>query len=111
MTNNSIQTHCVAKCGKQFNVTKIHSEIVKRGIEKNYFRCPHCKHGYLAFYSSTETRKLQSEMRELHNKFKNHTSENIIFDDYAHDTFLQQEAELKLKIKQSIDAARLIAES
>lgn len=51
----------------------------------------------------TNPKELQKEMLELHKKFKHHTSKNIIFDDYAHDTFLQQEAELKLKIKQSMD--------
>ncbi|KYG90002.1 hypothetical protein A0U40_09770 [[Bacillus] sp. KCTC 13219] len=50
-------------------------------------------------------RKLQVEMSELHNKFKNHTSKNIVFDDYAHDVFLQQKAALEMEIKQSMNAA------
>ncbi|MDM5229644.1 hypothetical protein [Lysinibacillus pakistanensis] len=111
MANKPIEACCDKKCGKSFNITKLKTKKVKGGNEKIYFHCPHCKHEYIAYYASDETRKLQAEMRKLHNKFKNHTNNNIVFDDYAHDTFLQQEAELKLKIKQSMDEARMVAES
>jgi len=37
-------------CGKEFRITKLELDKLNRGIEKTYFRCPHCNKEYVAFY-------------------------------------------------------------
>jgi len=107
MTNKPIPAICDAEtgCGKPFNITKFRTRLVKGGNEKNYFRCPHCKQEYVTYYASKETKRLQAEMRKLHREAydtgSTMTAAGIQF----------KEAELKSKIKQSMDEARLVSTS
>lgn len=100
-----IKTFCNEGCQKPFSITKMPTVKVKQGIDKTYFRCPHCKHEYVAHYSSKETLKLQKQMRKFHRTAyapgSNMNSEEIA----------KLETELKAEIKKSMDDARTIAES
>lgn len=100
MKSNSIPATCDAGCKKTFTINKFRTKKVKRGIEKTYFRCPHCKHEYVAYYSSDETLKLQKQMRQLHVKMRNNDDVSLT----------QQESALKARIKQSMDEARRAVE-
>ncbi|AMQ06527.1 hypothetical protein [Sporosarcina psychrophila] len=62
MSNKPMAAHCDARCKKAFTITKFRTKKVKNGIEKNYFRCPHCKHEYITYYASAETLQLQKDM-------------------------------------------------
>ncbi|MET3658153.1 hypothetical protein [Sporosarcina psychrophila] len=104
MTNKPIAAHCDAGCKKEFTINKFRTKKVKNGIEKNFFKCLHCKHEYVAYYASAETLKLQKEMRKLH------TTMSYVDSIDAHNDQFRQEAELKAMIKQSMDDARAIAE-
>lgn len=101
MENKPIAAHCDSGCEKVFTITKIRTRKVKNGIEKNYFICPHCKQEYITYYASAETLKLQKEMRKLHVNMRGVDVTQFNLD----------EAMLKAKIKQSMDAARVIAEA
>jgi transcription elongation factor Elf1 len=105
MTNTKpILATCDAGCKKEFRISKFKTKKVKNGIEKTYFKCPHCKHEYIAFYASAETLKLQKEMRKLYVKMRN--TEGIPYGN----EYLEKETEFKMKIRQSMDEARRIAE-
>lgn len=106
MTNKPIAAHCDAGCKKEFTINKFRTKKVKSGIEKTFFLCPHCKQEYVAYYASAETLKLQKDMRKLHVKYRNFT---VVHDDRIHEVFMKQEADLKAKIKQSMDEARAAA--
>src|SRR5690606_30423325 len=95
---------CDAGCDKTFTVTKFKTKKVKNGIEKTYFRCPHCKREYVAYYASKETTKLQRKMRKLLLQLKNKigTPEGL--------ELLRKQNELQMSIKQSMDEARRIVE-
>jgi hypothetical protein len=100
ISNKPISATCDAGCKKEFTISKFKAKKVKSGIEKTFFRCTHCKYEYVAYYSSTETLKLQKEMRQLHVKMRTGDVNNL----------LKEEVLLKAKIKQSMDDARRIAE-
>lgn len=105
MTNKPIPATCDAGCGKSFAITKFRTRIVKGGNEKLYFLCPHCKHEYIAYYASKETKRLQAQMRRLHrDAYKPESNMSALEID-------KQEAELKAQIKQSMDEARAVSES
>ena len=97
-----IQTYCNEGCQKPFTITKFRSMKVKKGIEKTYFRCSHCKHEYVAYYSSDETLKLQKKMRALHVKMRT-TDIDLL------NKLQIEEADLKAEIKKSMDEARAMA--
>lgn len=99
MTTKPIAAHCDAGCKKEFTINKFLTRKVKNGIEKNFFKCPHCKHEYVSYYASAETLKLQKEMRKLHVSMLGKSNVQFKF----------EEDLLKAKIKQSIDEARVIA--
>lgn len=101
MTNKPLAAHCDAGCKKEFIITRIHTKKVKNGIEKNFFKCPHCKHEYVTYYANAETLELQKEMRKLH--------VSMLGKSYVQFKF--EEDLLKTKIKQSMDDARAIAEA
>lgn len=105
MTNKPVAAQCDAGCKKEFTITKFRIRKVKNGIEKTFFRCPHCKHEYVSFYASEETRRLQKDMRKLTASIRNakNTEENK--------ERLERYAILKAEIKQSMDDARAIAEA
>lgn len=98
-----IPATCDAGCKKAFTITKFKTIKVKNGIEKTFFRCSHCKHEYIAFYSSDETKRLQKEMRQLHVSMRG-------VDEQTLSTLIKQEVELKARIKQSMDEARGIVD-
>lgn len=100
MANKPIPARCDAGCKKEFKVTRFRKRKAKYGIEKNYFRCPHCKHEYVTYYASAETIQLQKEMRKLHRTAYAPGST------YSADQIKTLEAELKAKIKRSMDEAR-----
>lgn len=99
-----IPATCDVGCKKTFKINKFRTKKVKNGIEKTYFRCSHCKHEYVAYYSSAETKKLQKEMRHLHVSMRGKAGT------YEGRVLIQQETALKAKIKQSMDEARGIVE-
>ena len=100
MSNKPMTATCDAGCKKTFTITKIRTRKVKKGIEKNYFKCTHCRHEYVVHYASAETLKLQKDMRKLHVSMLGLSLANFRF----------EESVLKAKIKQSMDDARAIAE-
>lgn len=102
-----IKTFCNEGCQKAFNIIKMPTVKVKHGIDKTYFRCPHCKHEYIAYYANAETLRLQKTMRKLQRDF---AKINAIKDDIQYRTLLLKITELKSEIKKSMDEARLIAE-
>ncbi|MEK4149023.1 hypothetical protein NST02_18330 [Robertmurraya sp. FSL W8-0741] len=103
MSDKPIQATCDAGCKKVFSINKLKTKLVKNGIEKTYFRCPHCKHEYIAFYANQETKKLQKKMRKLHGSVKEMDEQTLA-------TLSKKETELKALIKQSMDEARRIVE-
>ncbi len=105
MTNKPIPTTCNAGCKKAFTITKFRTRKVKNGIEKTFFRCPHCKREYVSFYASDETRRLQKDMRKLQVVIKNTVS------DKEYERHLEWYMSLKAEIKQSMDDARAVAEA
>ncbi|MEK5038920.1 hypothetical protein [Sporosarcina sp. FSL K6-3457] len=103
MASKPVVTHCDAGCKKEFTITKIRTRKVKGGVEKNYFRCPHCKREYITFYASAETLQLQKEMRKLHVSMRGKSGAGL-------NELIQSETALKALIKRSMDDARAIAE-
>ena len=105
--SKSIPSICDAEngCGKEFKVTKFQTRMVKGGNEKTYFRCPHCKQEYVAYYASKETKRLQAQMRKLHrNAYKPESTISAL-------AIQIEEDKLKAQIKQSMDEARLVSTS
>lgn len=101
-----IQTKCDRGCQKEFTITKTRKIKVKNGIDKTYFRCPHCKEEYIVSYVSPTTAKLQREMRKLQKSIRKLTDHS----EEALDAHWAAVGELKDKVKQSMDNDRLIAE-
>lgn len=105
MANQSIPAVCDQGCKKSFTINKFRTQKVKGGNEKTFFRCPHCRCEYIAYYSSKETERLQKQMRKLHQ------------DAYVKDAgmdmelFRKEETALKARIKQSMDEARKVSEA
>ena len=52
-------------CGKEFRITKLELDKLNGGIEKTYFRCPHCNKEYVAFYTDRDIRRKQVKIRTL----------------------------------------------
>ncbi len=103
MANKSIQAVCDQGCKKSFSITKFRSQLVKGGNEKTFFRCPHCRQEYVAFYTSPETKQLQKDIRKLQREAYAPGSMMDMND------FRQQEARLQAQIKQSMEEARLLS--
>jgi len=103
MANKPVAAQCNLGCEKEFTITKFRNKKVKNGIEKTFFRCPHCKHEYVSFYASDETRRLQKDMRKLQVVIKNAAS------DKEYENHLERYMALKAEIKLSMDDARVIA--
>lgn len=101
-----IQTRCDRGCQKEFAVTKTRKIKVKNGIDKTYFRCPHCKEEYIVSYVSPDTSKLQREMRKLQKSIRQLTDHS----EEALDAHWNSVDELKDKVIQSMDNDRRIAE-
>lgn len=102
MATKSIHTHCDAGCKKEFSITKFRKRKVKNGIDKHFFRCPHCKHEYINYYASAETIKLQKEIRKLH-RLNEGKQVDVVY--------LQKENRLKQLIKESMIQAKNIVEN
>lgn len=101
-----IQTRCDRGCQKEFTIIKTRKIKVKNGIDKTYFRCPHCKEEYIVSYVSTTTAKLQREIRKLQKsirKLTDHSQEAL-------EAHWDSVDELKAKVKQNMDEDRRIAE-
>jgi DNA replicative helicase MCM subunit Mcm2 (Cdc46/Mcm family) len=103
--NQPIDMLCNEGCQKEFKITKLRTTKVKGGIDKYYFRCPHCKHAYVAYYSSAETVKLQKEVRKHRQSIS-----KLPPDKNAYEEFWNKADELKASIKQSMEEAKRIAE-
>lgn len=52
-------------CGKEFRVVRPSVDYLSGGIEKTYFRCPHCQKVYVLFYTDGEIRKKQAAIRRV----------------------------------------------
>jgi len=108
MTNTQpINTFCNEGCQKEFTITKTRKIKVKDGITQTYFRCPHCKHKYVVSYVSDNTINLQKEIRKLQKSIRKLTDHS----EEALDAHWKSVDELKVKVKQSMDEDRRIAES
>lgn len=94
----SISTHCDAGCQKAFSIEDFSIIRLQDGIEKVYFECPHCEHEYLAYYTDGEIRKLQERIRRVQRQFTD-PADN-------HEDAAKKEAELKVRIKEKMDALR-----
>ncbi len=55
---------CLKEYEPEFKVKK-----VKDDIEETYFKCPHCKHKYTAFYTNRSIRQQQTKLRNTYKKF------------------------------------------
>ncbi|SDD27501.1 hypothetical protein SAMN02799630_02786 [Paenibacillus sp. UNCCL117] len=58
-------TICNEGCSKQFYISDMPTEILPGGVEKTHFKCPHCQHEYVSFYTDVEIRKLQAKIRDV----------------------------------------------
>ena len=105
MANEPIPAHCDSGCQKNFSITKFRKRKVKHGIEKHFFRCPHCKHEYVNYYASPETIKLQKEMRRFHR------DAFALGSTMTPDEINTREYELRIQIKASMDQARALVEA
>ncbi len=105
MANKPIPAVCDHGCKKSFSISKFKTQKVKGGNEKTFFRCPHCRQEYIAYYSSIETKQLQKKIRKLQREAYEPGSTMDM------NAFREQEASLQTQIKQSMDEARIIAES
>lgn len=104
MTIKPVEAHCDAGCNKAFTITKLRNKKMIDDIQKTFFTCPHCKHEYVSYYTNAESLKLQREMRKLHKTIGNsQTPEEL-------NSLEIQEKLLQIRIKASMDAARVIAE-
>lgn len=92
--------YCNEGCNNQF-IAKAKVDILPLAIEKVYMLCPHCDHEYIFFYTDVETRKLQEQMRKLHERFKDPSEHK--------GKLIKQEKKLKNQIKRSMKQARLKA--
>lgn len=91
-------THCDAGCQRAFNVESFVTGKLPGGIEKVYFKCPHCGKEYVAFYSDEEIRKLQARIRRVQSRFA---------DPHAnHADAAKKEAALQQQIKEKMEALR-----
>lgn len=52
-------------CGKEFRVARPSVDYLAGGVEKRYFRCPHCQKVYVLFYTDGEIRKKQAAIRRV----------------------------------------------
>lgn len=105
MANKPIAAVCDHGCKKSFSISKFKTQKVKGGNEKTFFRCPHCRQEYIAYYSSPETKQLQKKIRKLQREAYAPGSAMDM------DVFRQQEVSLQTQIKQSMDEARMVSES
>lgn len=105
MANKPIPAVCDHGCKKSFSISKFKTQKVKAGNEKTFFRCPHCRQEYVAYYSSIETKQLQKKIRKLQKEAYAPGSATDM------NVFRQQEAILQAQIKHSMDEARMVSES
>lgn len=89
--------YCNDGCNNQFYVEFKHDKL-RGNVEKTYFNCTHCNHEYIAYYTDLETRKLQEQMRKIHQQMPNL---NANFDKLK-----KKEARLQRQIKASMDKVR-----
>lgn len=105
MATKPIPAVCDQGCNKSFSISKFKTQKVKAGNEKTFFRCPHCRQEYVAYYSSPETKQLQKKIRKLQREaYAPGTTADM-------NVFRQQEARLQSQIKKSMDEARMVSES
>lgn len=106
---------CDKGCQQEFNITKLKTIKTKGGVDKSFFRCTHCNHEYVAYYSSAETVKLRREMKRLQKDLPKMASRNKETSEEQWKAIVDvhwcKVQTLKLKIKQSMDDARSIAEA
>ncbi|PTY77364.1 hypothetical protein B5V89_14890 [Heyndrickxia sporothermodurans] len=60
--NNAINAIC-DECEQEYLITGLETENIGEDIEKTFFTCPHCDKEYIAFYTDSEIRNLQTEIR------------------------------------------------
>lgn len=58
------------KCKKNF-IIKPKVKKHKEGIEELYFKCPHCKEKYTAFYIDKEGKELQKKIKVEYARYNN----------------------------------------
>lgn len=56
-------------CGEEFRVARFTVDNLVDGVEKTYFRCPHCEKEYVAFYTDKEIRRKQQAIRRVTNPY------------------------------------------
>lgn len=56
-------------CKKEFRIAGFEVGKLDNGIEKTYFKCPHCNKEYVAFYTDEDIREKQEEMRALQARY------------------------------------------
>lgn len=56
-------------CGQEFRIARLSVDYFADGVEKSYFRCPHCDKEYVAFYTDKEIRKKQQAIRRVTNPY------------------------------------------
>jgi hypothetical protein len=54
-------------CGKEFRVSRPSVDHLADGVERTYFRCPHCEKVFVAFYTDREIRDKQKAIRRVAN--------------------------------------------
>lgn len=58
-------------CKENFDIKRINTFKIDKGVEKSSFSCPHCSKEYVTGYTDKEIRKLQLEIRRLRGESKN----------------------------------------
>lgn len=94
----SIPTYCNAGCTRPFTIEAFKVDQLPKGIEKTYFTCPFCQREYIAHYTDGEIRSLQDKIRKVQQRF--------LRPHYNHQAAANQEAKLKRKIAEKMDALR-----
>lgn len=56
-------------CGEEFRIARLTVDNLRDGVEKSYFRCPHCDKEYLLFYTDKEIRRKQKAIRRVTNPY------------------------------------------
>lgn len=62
MSTHTLPVTCDAECNEQFEVVGFDVTQMDSDVEKTSFRCPHCEHEYIAFYTDAEIRKIRDHV-------------------------------------------------
>ena len=88
---------CNAGCQQEFNITGFMTLYLSEDIQKTYFKCEHCGHEYIVFYTDPEIRELQEQIRQVHRG---------MLEPDGQAASIKREEEIKTVIKEKMDVLR-----